>query len=693
MSIQTKTMTVKSDTSLAETTTTIRDIVTFDVSNMPNGITYKGLKAVLSFAEPIQWNKASTYDALTVVWDDASHGSYASKRPVPANIELTNEFYWLRTADLDAQVEMYRQEVREMDGRVTANTNAIATLAAKDSFFETVADMKKAGNLANNMICHTNGFHASGDNGDAWYIISDNGTANEMDVIKCGEYFATLVLNNNSITPEMLGAYGNGVIDDSSIFERITQLAVEGKIGIVNCAYEAVYNLANTDVFNSDLYENLQFNGNNCTFKNGSFVFNLDTKNSNTWKVSYPKPSIIVKNCTFNNESYNQPPFISGSPIIFEYCSFTKCNGAVAYPFVYMDVNIFKNCTFTQFKNKFINVSTTNFNEGSKTFGDNHTYINCHSHQQTELSEGLFVNAYGCNPLTIDNCINIGAYLEYECSASIEKCHFESKPIEFKSTAINAQSVHFADCVFLASIPDAFVSSEKIRYDNCTWISNSNTHFKTNNKGNLFSIMGSGNKIITGDESGSYPTLYLINSEGETVNRFRTGTYTNDIAPYINVNNGAGIHEFIESGDYKYNIFLSTFKDTIVGAQPTLWEKIISILDTSVGVRFTVSKSINNMWLHFYRTLPSGKIQKAVVQFGSGSNSVYDYGLTIASVPWENVNAIPEPDMKGIASLSNSVLVTNSDYADTTHANVLSINQSTKLITGFAPQTATVIDF
>lgn len=131
MSIQTKTMKVKSDTSLAETTTTIRDTVTFDVSKMPNGITYKGLKAVLSFADPIQWNKASTYDALTVVWDDASHGSYASKRPVPANIELTNEFYWLRTADLDAQVEMYRQEVRELDGRVTANEQAIEVETAR----------------------------------------------------------------------------------------------------------------------------------------------------------------------------------------------------------------------------------------------------------------------------------------------------------------------------------------------------------------------------------------------------------------------------------------------------------------------------------------------------------------------------------------------------------------------------------
>ena len=131
MAIQTKTMTVKSDTTLAETTTTIRDTVTLDTSKLPNGITYKGLKAVLSFADPIQWNRASTYDSLTVVWDDATHASYASKRPVPQDIDLTNEFYWLRTADLDAQVEMYRREVQEFDGRITANTQAIAAETAR----------------------------------------------------------------------------------------------------------------------------------------------------------------------------------------------------------------------------------------------------------------------------------------------------------------------------------------------------------------------------------------------------------------------------------------------------------------------------------------------------------------------------------------------------------------------------------
>ena len=149
MAIQTKTMTVKSDTALAETTTTIRDTVTFDVSKMPNGITYKGLKAVLSFADPIQWNKASTYDSLTVVWDDATHASYASKRPVPQNIELTNEFYWLRTADLDAQVEMYRREVAELNEKVSQNSQYI--LKNSQDILKNSQDILKNSNAINDI--------------------------------------------------------------------------------------------------------------------------------------------------------------------------------------------------------------------------------------------------------------------------------------------------------------------------------------------------------------------------------------------------------------------------------------------------------------------------------------------------------------------------------------------------------------
>lgn len=211
MSIQTKTMTVKSDTSLAETTTTIRDTVTFDVSNMPNGITYKGLKAVLSFADPIQWNKASTYDALTVVWDDASHGSYASKRPVPANIELTNEFYWLRTADLDAQVEMYRQEVKALEGRVTANEDALANEIAR----ATAAEAKLAEDFNEKLDSHHYSFYSTPED----YGAKGDGVTDDTDALNAcfSDGKGTHVLTGNYlITKPVLVKSNTAVIGTTS---------------------------------------------------------------------------------------------------------------------------------------------------------------------------------------------------------------------------------------------------------------------------------------------------------------------------------------------------------------------------------------------------------------------------------------------------------------------------------------------
>lgn len=90
------------------------------------GVTqYVGARYVPLFAEPLEWDKTKAYEPLTIVLHQGN--SYTSRQYVPVGVELTNESFWALTGNYNAQVEQYRQEVKILDGRVTANANAIET--------------------------------------------------------------------------------------------------------------------------------------------------------------------------------------------------------------------------------------------------------------------------------------------------------------------------------------------------------------------------------------------------------------------------------------------------------------------------------------------------------------------------------------------------------------------------------------
>lgn len=59
-----------------------------------------------------EWNKALQYEALSVV--TYLGNSFTSKVPVPANIDITNETYWVNTANYNAQVDAYRKDVSQV---------------------------------------------------------------------------------------------------------------------------------------------------------------------------------------------------------------------------------------------------------------------------------------------------------------------------------------------------------------------------------------------------------------------------------------------------------------------------------------------------------------------------------------------------------------------------------------------------
>lgn len=56
-----------------------------------------------------EWNKTRTYEPLMVVTNQGN--SYTSRQYVPAGIEITNESYWVLSANYNAQIEAYRNEL------------------------------------------------------------------------------------------------------------------------------------------------------------------------------------------------------------------------------------------------------------------------------------------------------------------------------------------------------------------------------------------------------------------------------------------------------------------------------------------------------------------------------------------------------------------------------------------------------
>lgn len=63
-----------------------------------------------------EWNKALQYEALSVV--TYLGNSFTSKVPVPANIDISNQSYWVNTGNYNAQVEEYRRETAQLSNNL-----------------------------------------------------------------------------------------------------------------------------------------------------------------------------------------------------------------------------------------------------------------------------------------------------------------------------------------------------------------------------------------------------------------------------------------------------------------------------------------------------------------------------------------------------------------------------------------------
>ena len=101
---------------------------------------YVGMRYVPIFADPVEWDSTRSYESLTIATYQGA--SYTSRRPVPAGIPITDGRYWVLTGNYNAQIELYRQEVRAFDGRITqAQSDASNALTQVGTVAGDVADI------------------------------------------------------------------------------------------------------------------------------------------------------------------------------------------------------------------------------------------------------------------------------------------------------------------------------------------------------------------------------------------------------------------------------------------------------------------------------------------------------------------------------------------------------------------------
>jgi hypothetical protein len=180
---------------------------------------YIGSRYVPVFAEPSEWNSTRTYEPLTIVQHEGN--SYTSKQSVPIGVKITDERFWAPTGNYNAQVEAYRREVKNYTDKL--------------NIFSTVSDMQKAKYLQIGDFCRTLGYHKSSDGGGAYYVITDTTTD-----VQVGSYYASFIDAYNEVTPEMFGARGDGVTDDTS--------------ALLACMNYRNINIVNTYAYTKNIY-------------------------------------------------------------------------------------------------------------------------------------------------------------------------------------------------------------------------------------------------------------------------------------------------------------------------------------------------------------------------------------------------------------------------------------------------------
>ena len=277
-------------------------------------------------------------------------------------------------------------EISEVDNLLN-NKADVSLLNKKPYYFDTVADMLDYDLEAGDLVI-TKGYYSANDGGGASYEITDEESITDYQESLDNQLYATLLINE-SVTPEMFGAKGDGTTNDTLAFTKMIKCkkkicGLQGKIYFINWInidedYVYMENVhiktnsvssSSTEIRANTSKRMFQFNNEgDFTFINCIFETDADQETTTEWLSEYVTTpcsnvnfmyfldgvqNLNVDRCIFKNGVFDLWVTFDGTEVLKGICNITNCQSygsCIFYNSRWVKENNIYNCTVHQGNN------------------------------------------------------------------------------------------------------------------------------------------------------------------------------------------------------------------------------------------------------------------------------------------------------------------------------------------------------
>lgn len=567
--------------------------------------------------------------------------------------------------------------------------------------FNTVEEMK-ASNLISGNKAKTLGYYKINDNGSAYYYITDEKpTTGYYETLNNGLY-AILIIKDNTINVNQIGAYGDGIHDDTEKIQKafdIFKLNTDekqqnysdfsnehnGSIGAIIEFSKGIYLISKTifvQCYHSiDLKDAVIRPLNNGTFTS-NYMFSINSPDCTVWTFRYPTPeNRFVKGGT-----------IDGNNISNEICGFYCCDGrtfkdmkfiklacSIYYPGTVNNVRMYIDMI------NIINITCNNSISNSRwqfekyCDGDGFIFRDVHIWDNSNKFYNL-LNLTSTRGGEISDCIN-GNINIVRSVVSINNWHNEFGSLTIKRAQVSVNNCYiwkYNNDVTPIKISDQNFSYTKNQDTENVIIKNTNIMYFTKLSDYNYDgfdidltettfpvqLINSYRKYATDDyKEVSLSGLRIKTSNNNILNQYDNAIIENNTlysdskisltnADYLSTGT-LGIHNDVmwrgSQGNYYYKVIAMADTTRLLGYAYN--EKNIDVTGKGVRINYD-NRGFHNIILRIYRGTTSNNYTKYVDIPNPKSQHVIDNGYSVNGYQWIDIQGSNAPDVMFVDNVS-----------------------------------------